>query len=44
VCFVDLFWYVAHQDMNSGLNKHAEEKFMGEMSGDVGEGCPYHSQ
>jgi hypothetical protein len=45
VCFlVDLFWYVGRQDMNSVLNKVAEEKFMGVMSGDVGEGCPYHSQ
>jgi hypothetical protein len=39
VFFVDIFWYIWHQNIHSALNKLAEEKFMGVMSGDAGEGC-----
>lgn len=44
VFFVDIFWYIWHQDLHSTLNKLAEEKVMGVMSGDAGGGCPFHSQ
>jgi len=36
--FVDIFWYIWHQDLHSTLNKLAEEKVMGVMSGDAGGG------
>jgi hypothetical protein len=44
VFFVDLFWYVWHQDTHSVLKKLAEEKFMVVISGDAGGGCPFHGQ
>ena len=44
VFFVDLLWYVWCQEIHNVLNRLAEEKFMGVMSGDAGGGCPFHSQ
>jgi hypothetical protein len=38
VFFVDLLWYVWCQEIRSVLNKLAEEKLMGVMSGDAGGG------
>ena len=43
VFFVD-WLYVWRREMCSVLNKLAEEKFIGVMSGGAGGGCPFHSQ